>query len=288
MRKSYIFLLLIFFACQKRQVEKLVIKGSDTEVNLVMEEAESYMQQDSAVSITITGGGSGVGITSLFNGRCDIALSSRPLNPYEEALAMRRGVEIVPTIFAKDAIAIIIHPSIKVDQLNMDQLGKIFAGKITDWSEVGGSPGKISLYGRQPNSGTYNFLKENVVLGDFASNIKQLTGTGQIVEAVKQDVNGIGYVGIGYVVDDQGKLNPGIKTIALQVSDTTLAVSPMNKSEIYSGNYPLTRPLYQFTIGKPTGKVKAFLDFQLSPAGQRIIEENGFFSFRSPLQAELR
>ena len=269
-------------------MEKLIIKGSDTEINLVMAEAESFMEKDSAVSISITGGGSGIGITALFNKRCNIALSSRPLNPYEEALAMRRGIYINATIFAKDAIAIIVNPQVEVKSISLSQLAKIFSGEITNWNQLGGHDGEISLYGRQSSSGTYNFLKDNVMTSDFAPGVKQLSGTGQIVEAIKQDKNGIGYVGIGYIVDQTGKPNREVKILSLQPTDTSAAISPLSKLDIYSGRYPLTRPLYQFTIGKPTGKVKEFIDFQLSAAGQKIIEENGFFSIKPQQQAILQ
>ena len=276
MKRTWFLILLLTVACGRRKVENIVIKGSDTEVNVVLEAAESFMERDSSVSVTITGGGSGVGITALFNGKCDIALSSRPLSSYEEAIAMRKGVKIVPTVFATDAVVIITHPSINIKQLSVEQVGKIYSGEITNWNQVGGKSGTISLYGRQSNSGTYSYFRENIVKADFSKDVKEMNGTAQIVEGVKQDPNSIGYVGLGYIIDQNGRLYDGLNALALRFNDSTVAVSPLNKGDVKAGKYPLTRPLYEFTVGEPTGKIKEFIDFELSAEGQRIIESNGF------------
>jgi phosphate transport system substrate-binding protein len=277
MRKlRFVLLLVLVVSCKRITTENIIIKGSDTEINVVLELAEAFMDADSSVSIAITGGGSGVGISALFSGRCDIALSSRPLNSYEEALIMRRGIRLVTNIFATDAIAIICHPSKNISSLTLDELAKIYSGEITQWSEVGGPAGKISLYGRQSNSGTYAYFRENVVKADFSTDVKEMSGTAQIVEGVKQDVNAIGYVGLGYILDQQGKLYPGVHVIALSLSDTSQPQTPLNKTEVLAGHYPLTRPLYQFTIGEPTGKIKEFIAFEKSVEGQKIIKKNGF------------
>jgi len=272
---SFIFLFLLS-ACTRRNVETITIKGSDTEVNLVLQLAEAYMDTDLEVSVNITGGGSGVGIAGLLNGNTDVANSSREISQYELALAAERGVVIEPFVFAADALAIICHPSVPLDSLILDDLGKIFSGEIQNWQQLGGSNGKVSLYGRQSNSGTYIYFRERVLGKDYASSIKQMNGSAQILEAIKTDPNAIGYIGFGYLTDESGTLRDGIKVIKLSKGRGQKAISPFDKVEIKAGLYPLTRPLYQFTDGKPGGKTLAFYEFEKSPLGQSIIVKNGY------------
>lgn len=281
MRRPLFFLLpLLFVQCSHPQVETVVLKGSDTELNLVLQLAEAYMEAEPGVSISITGGGSGVGIAALLNGKTDIANSSREINAYETAMAYERGVQIEPFIFAADALAIIVHPSVGLDSLNLHDLGKIYAGEIRDWSQLGGKPGPVSLYGRQSNSGTFTYFRERVLKRDFSPDLKQMNGTSQILEAVKADPGSIGYVGLGYLTDNNGALREGIRVIRLARTNGEMAVSPLDQNMVYAGLYPLTRPLYQYTNGVPEGKTKTFLEFENSPAGKKIILENGYLSAR--------
>ncbi|MCS6930480.1 MAG: phosphate ABC transporter substrate-binding protein [Saprospiraceae bacterium] len=259
-----------------RSVESITIRGSDTEVNLVFQLAEAYMAQDSAVSISITGGGSGVGIAALLNGKTDVANSSRALTEKELALAHRRGISIVAHVFAADALVIIVHPSTGVDSLTLDQLSRIYAGDIQDWAEVGGRPGRISLYGRQSNSGTFVYFRERVVGRDFSPALKQMNGTAQIVESVMRDPRGIGYVGLGYVAKADGTVRSGVRIVRLKADARQPASSPLDQEALRTGRYPLVRPLYQFTDGYPKGKLKAFLEFEASHKGEQIILANGY------------
>jgi phosphate transport system substrate-binding protein len=258
---------------RQQQVERITIKGSDTEVNLVLHLAEVFMDQHPGVSLSIAGGGSGVGIAALMNGKTDIANSSREITPEEISFALQRGVRIVPNVFAADALVIVTHPAVGVDSLTMEQLGKIFSGKISDWSAVGGKPGRISLYGRQSNSGTFLYFREKVVGRDFSPKLKQMNGTAQIIEAIKHDIGGIGYVGLGYVTRPDGALRAGLRIVQLKATGTSPALSPLHAD---GGKYPLLRPLYQFTDGGPSKTVQAFFEFEASPQGQRIILENGY------------
>jgi phosphate transport system substrate-binding protein len=277
MRLLFIFsLFLLFLQCKNRQVETITIKGSDTEVNLVLQLAEAYMATDPEVSVSITGGGSGTGIAALLNSKTDIANSSREINPYELQMAGERNISARPFVFAADALALIAHPSVGVDSLTINDLGKIYNGEIRDWSQVGGRPGAISLYGRQSNSGTFMYFRERVLGKDFSPELKQMNGTAQILEAVKNDPGGIGYVGLGYLTDHDGRLREGIRIIRLSKKTGERAASPLDKELILSGLYPLTRPLFQYTNGVPTGKTHAFFEFEKSPEGLRIISENGY------------
>lgn len=264
-------------ACQQmRSVERITVRGSDTEVNLVFRLAEAYMAEDSAVSISIAGGGSGVGIAALLNGKTDVANSSRALTDKEIALARQRGIRLVAHVFAADALVVVVNPAVGVDSLTLEQLGRIYAGEIQDWAEVGGRPGRISLYGRQSNSGTFVYFRERVLGRDFSPALKQMNGTAQIVESVMRDPYGIGYVGLGYVAKADGSIRQGVHVVRLKADAKRRAVSPLDEAGLRSGEYPLVRPLYQFTNGHPSGKIKAFFQFEASPAGQQLILQNGY------------
>lgn len=272
-----------FASCERRhQVERITVRGSDTEVNLVLQLAEAYMARDPEVSLSIAGGGSGVGIAALLNGKTDIANSSRAVSAAELAFAQKRGIQIVQTAFAADALVLITHPAIGVERLTMAQLGDIFSGKIRDWAAVGGKPGRISLYGRQSNSGTHLYFREKVLGCDFSPALKQMNGTAQIVEAIQRDAGGIGYVGLGYVLQGDGAQRKGLRVLAIQADSTSTAVSPLDAGRVRNGDYPLLRPLYQLTNGVPTGKILDFFRFEASPEGRQIIADNGYL----PLSTE--
>lgn len=269
-------LLLLLLACTGRRVENLVIKGSDTEVNAVLQLAERYMELDSAVSISITGGGSGVGIAALLNGKIDLANSSRELNSHELQYAEQHGLRIVPHVLAADALVIITHPSVGLDSLDMTQLAGLFAGDVTDWQALGARPGPVSLYGRQSNSGTFMYFRDKVLGRDFSPTLKQMNGTAQIIEAVRNDPGAIGYVGLGYATEPDGSPRAGIRVLGIVPAGQTAAVSPLHRDNLTQGSYPLLRPLYQFSIGEARGRLRAFLDFEQSAEGRRIIEANGY------------
>jgi len=263
---------------QQHPVERITVKGSDTEVNLVLQLAEAFMERHSGVSLSIAGGGSGVGIAALMNGKTDIANSSREVSLAEIDFARRQGVHIVPTIFAADAIVVVTNPAVGMDSLTVAQLGNIFSGDIQDWAAVGGKPGAVSLYGRQSNSGTFLYFREKIVGRDFSPTLKQMNGTAQIIEAIKNDKGGIGYVGLGYVARPDGALHAGLRVIRLKADATSPSYSPLDTAALTNGNYPLLRPLYQLTNGIPEGVVKQFLQFEQSALGQKIIVENGYLA----------
>ncbi len=265
-----------FLGCQHTNVETVVIKGSDTEVNLVQELAERFMETDADSSLTITGGGSGFGIASLINRKTDIANSSRPLNSKEKQLIDKQGFRVYPVIFAQDAIAVVVHPKANVSELSLSDIGKIYRGEAKNWKEFGGSDTPISLYGRQSNSGTFVYFREVIVKGEYDATVKQMNGTAQIIEAVKQDAGGIGYVGIGYLLSKKDEVVNGLTPVSLVVEGKP-PISPLDKAAILEGRYPLVRPLFQFTNGEPTGKSLKFLRYELSEEGQQIVTKNGYF-----------
>ncbi|MHB1254918.1 MAG: PstS family phosphate ABC transporter substrate-binding protein [Dethiobacteraceae bacterium] len=247
------------------------ISGSDSEVNVVQSLVEAFYEINPNVEFSVTGGGSGVGISALIAGETDVANSSRPMSTSEIESARANGVEPTPIVFAMDGLAVIIHADNQVENLTVEQVGKIFAGEITNWSEVGGANTPISLYGRQSNSGTYVFFRERVVKGDYSPAKKNMNGNSQIVEGVRADVSGIGYVAMGFI---QG--TTGIKAVALAETDAGPFVTPTDFEKVKAGEYVLTRPLYQYYSGQPTGALLQFLEFVLSAEGQLIVEEAGF------------
>ncbi len=264
------------------------IKGSDTLVNLVQILSEEFMAKNPRSPIATLGGGSGTGIAALINNTCDIANHSRPMKDSEYNQAKDRGVITRTFIIAIDGLSVIINPNNPVSRLGMDQIGAIFRGEIKNWNEVGGPKQAVSLYGRQSNSGTYVFFQEHVLGNqDYSADMKRMNGNAQIVEGVMADRAGIGYVGVGYIVDQKtGKVRPGIKVLNVSKETGGKAFSPLNKAAVDSGDYPIARPLFQTTNGIPKGAVMAFLEFELSPEGQKIVEKEGFFPIGAGIQAE--
>jgi phosphate transport system substrate-binding protein len=267
---------------QLRAENMIQVKGSDSEVNLVQRLAEIFMKKHPDANIAVTGGGSGTGIAALINKKTDIANSSRDLSPKEEEAAKKAGIQPFRVVFATDAISVVTHPSNPVSKLNLEQLGKIFKGEITNWKEVGGKDVKISLYGRQSNSGTYIFFREFVLKGDYSPHMKSMNGNAQIVEATKIDTAGIGYVAVGYVVNVKGEVMPGIKILSIAKDGKSEAYSPIKIENVMTGKYPVSRPLNQYLNGKPSGKLLDFIRFELSEEGQEIVRQQGFF----PVQKE--
>jgi phosphate transport system substrate-binding protein len=164
-----------------------------------------------------------------------------------------------------------------VDALTLDDIARIYRGEITNWREFGGPNLEISLYGRTSASGTYMYFRDKVVKWDYSPKMKGMIGNSHIVEAIKTDKAGIGYVGIGYVVDETGKVIDGIKLLKIAKDKDAQFISPVDFESVKAGAYPLTRPLYQYVVGKPEGKILRFIQFVLSDAGQRLVVKTGFY-----------
>lgn len=257
--------------------EMLQIKGSDTIINLVQKQAEVYMQSNPGVKISVTGGGSGTGIAAMINKKCAIANSSRSISAKEVENAVAVGVSPSRIVIAIDGLSVVVNGANPVARLTMDQVGKIFRGEIKNWSDVGGNDMPINLYGRQSNSGTYGFFRELVLKGEYSPKMNTMNGNSQIVEAVKADPSGIGYIGVGYA-----RSAAGVTIVDVARDKNSDYKNPLDKAAVESGEYPIARPLYQYVNGTPSGAVKDFLAFELSEPGQRIVEEEGFY----PISAE--
>ena len=273
---SAIFTVLIVITCMKGS-PPVQVKGSDTLVNLIQVLAEQYMDKNPDMAVAVTGGGSGVGIAALINGTVDIANHSRPMKPKEFKACKENGVVPTTIVIGIDGLSVIVNENNPVDSIAMEDIGKIYRGELDTWSQVGGSNKGISLYGCQPNSGTYVFFQDHV-LGkkDYSPKMKQMNGNAQILDAVKAEANSIGYVGVGYVYDEKGNVQKGIKVLKVSLGDGP-AYAPTNVEDVKSGRYPIARPLFQTINGKPKGAVKDFVAFELGPEGQKIVEEQGFF-----------
>lgn len=247
----------------------ITMKGSDTVLPLAQKEAENFMKENAASSITVTGGGSGVGISALQDGTTDIAMASRDLKAGEKLKLQEAGKEIQSATIAYDALAVVVNPANKVQKLTREQIEGIFTGSITNWKEVGGDDEKIIVYSRESSSGTYEFFKEHVMdKKNYASTILSLPATGAIVQSVGQTKGAIAYVGLAY-------LDASIKTIEVSYDQGKVFVAP-SVAAAKDGSYPVSRPLFYFYDKSAESKVKAFVDYALSDAGQALVAEIGY------------
>jgi phosphate transport system substrate-binding protein len=251
---------------------KITVKGSDTMVILAQKWAELYMKTNPSASIQVTGGGSGIGITALINGTTDICNASRPMKQTEiEKLKARYNTLGVEIPCARDGVTIFLNESNKVNELTLKQLSDIYTGKIRNWKDVGGNDAEIRLYGRENSSGTYTYFHDEVVKEDYAANTQSLPGTAAVVNAVKKDVNAIGYGGAAYAV--------GVKNAKVKKDASSTAYLPSAET-IGKGQYPITRYLYMYLRNRPTGETKKYIDWILSPEGQMVVTEVGYFPYK--------
>jgi len=260
---------------QKKMIQ---IKGSDTLVNLVQILAEEYMAQKPGTALAVLGGGSGTGITGIINQTCDIANHSREWKQKEIDQAWEKGIKPRFFVVAVDGVSIIVNEKNPLDKVSMADLGAIYRGEIKNWKAVGGPDKTVSLYGRQSNSGTYVFMQEHV-LGNknYSTDMKEMNGNAQIIEGILQDEGGIGYVGVGYLFDKNGKVRKGLKVLKVAKDAKSAGFFPLDKAAVDSGDYPVARALYQATNGKPSAGVADFIRFEISEQGQKIVEREGFF-----------
>jgi phosphate transport system substrate-binding protein len=278
-RKSIVLTLIgVFLVSNILAQDFIQVKGSDTMINLVQRLAEVYMEYHPNTAIAVTGGGSGVGIAALIADRVQIANSSRSMKDKEMSAAKENGVIPFEIAVGIDGLSVIVNASLAVDDLTIEEIGRIFRSDVTNWKEVGGPDQMISLYGRQANSGTYVFFQEQVLaLKDYSPRMKRMNGNAQIVEGVIADKSAIGYVGVGYVYDDKGNVRDGLKVLKVAMNANSEPVTPLVPENVKSGKYPISRALYQYVNGKPAGAVKDFIAFELGPEGQKIVEEMSFY-----------
>ena len=233
------------------------------------------MKENPAESIAVTGGGSGTGIAALIAGTCEIAELSRNMKEGEITQARKNGIEPREITVALDGLAVVVHPQNPVSRLTVDQLAQIFTGTVTNWHDVGGPDLPIVLLSREVNSGTHLYFKEHVLRrsraegkAEFAAGALMLPSSQAIADEVAQNPGAIGYYGMGYLSRRQ-------KAVAVARHDAAPFVLP-TVDTVVDGTYPISRPLLMVTKGQPTGLTRRFLDFVLSPAGQRIVARLDF------------
>ena len=250
-------------------------KGSDTMVNLALAWAEKYQNVKPNIRISVTGGGSGTGISALMNHTVDIANASRAIKPEEIAEAKYLGFTPIEFVVARDAIAVIVNPANPVNQLTLEQISKIYKGEIKNWKEVGGEDRPIVKLSRETNSGTHVYFLETVVrLGNskdpslFSPDTLLLPSSEGIIVEVRDNPNAIGYDGLGYVTDE-------VKVLAVAKDANSPYILPSSDS-VSDGKYPIARNLYIYTYNEPQGEVKVYIEWLLSSEAQSIVKELGF------------
>ena len=245
------------------------IKGSDTCLPVSQTEAENFMNKNKGTKVTVTGGGSGVGISALMEGTTDIAMSSRKMKFDEKVRLQEAKKNAKEVVIAYDALAVVVHPSNKVDNLTREQLEGIFTGKIKNWKDVGGADMKIVAYSRETSSGTYEFFKESVLKNkNYMNGILSMPATGAIIQSVSQTKGAIGYVGLAYV-------NKDVKPLHVSYDAGKNYVEP-SFANAKNKPYPIVRPLFYYYEVKSEGRVKPFIDYVLSAEGQEIVKKVGY------------
>ncbi|APA00919.1 phosphate ABC transporter substrate-binding protein [Flavobacterium commune] len=251
----------------------VTIKGSDTVLPLAQKEAEDLMKSDKNISVTVVGGGSGVGITALIDGTTDIAMASRDLKTEEKLKFSEAKKEIEEVVIAFDALTVIVNPANGVSKLTREQLEGIFTGAIKNWKEVGGADEKIVAYSRESSSGTYEFFKEEVMAKkNYATDVLSLPATGAIVQAVGQTKGAIGYIGLAYETKE-------VKQLAVSYDQGKTFVEP-SIATAKDKSYPISRPLFYMYDKTNAAKVKSIVDYALSDVGQKTVSDIGYIPLK--------
>jgi phosphate transport system substrate-binding protein len=253
--------------------------GSDTMVNLAQAWAEEYAKVNPGVSIEVSGGGTGQGVAALINGTADIANASRKLEPEEVEKAKKaHGTDPTEYMVGYDALSVFVHKSNPLNEISIEELGEIYreGGKIDSWDQVGvksipGAQGnKIVRVSRQNNSGTYHYFREVVVgkKSDYKAGSLDMNGSKDVVELISRTPTAIGYSGLGYAT-------PAVKILKISKKKGEPSVQPSIATTL-DKSYPIARPLFMYTPGSPSPDVKKYIDWVMSPPGQKIVEQTGY------------
>ncbi|SBW07236.1 conserved exported hypothetical protein [uncultured delta proteobacterium] len=248
--------------------QEIIISGSTTVLPVMQKAGEAFMAANPGISLAISGGGSGNGIKALNEGLCDIAMSSRDIKETEVEQGKAKNVTPVRTAVAVDALVPVVHPENPVKALTTEQLRDIYAGKITNWKELGGKDDTIVVISRDTSSGTYETWADIIMKKEkVAPSALLQASNGAVAQAVSKNKKSIGYIGFGY-------LNKSLKKLDVNGVEATPATA-------LSKQWPIARELYIFTNGQPSGASKKLVDFLLDPQkGQKAVSEVGYI----PLQ----
>lgn len=255
------------------------IKGSDTVLPVSQEAAENYMDQHKGARVTVTGGGSGVGISSLLDGTTDIAMASRSIRFSEKMDLKKEHKDLREAVVAYDALAVVVNPNNPISHLTRWQLEAIFRGKITNWKQVKdyvtGKKGpdlRIIVYSRETSSGTYEFFKTSVLREkNYMAGILSMPATGAIIQSVTQTPGAIGYVGMAYV-------NRHVRAVKVSYDNKHFVYPNMQTGR--KRIYPIIRELYYYYTADKERVVKPFINYLLSAPGQDIVMKTGYVPVR--------
>jgi len=273
MKKIAIIALALTIAMSKAGAQK--IKGSDTVLPVSQEAAENFMQLNKSSRVTVTGGGSGVGISSLLDGTTDIAMASRSIKFGEKMDLKKAGKQLRETVVAYDALAVVVNPKNPIKNLTRTQLEQIFRGKLTNWNQVvdpvtkrRGNDKKIIVYSRETSSGTYEFFKTSVLKEkNYMAGVLSMPATGAIIQSVSQTEGAIGYVGMAYI-------NSHVKALSVAYDNKHFVYPSMETGR--KRQYPIIRELYYYYTADHEQAVKPFIDYLLSAEGQKIVMKTGY------------
>ena len=251
-------------------------KGSDTLVNVAQAWAEAYREVNADIAVAVSGGGSGTGISAMMNGTVDIANASRKMKEKEIALAKKNGIEPIEFIVGFDALAVYVHKDNPIESITIAQLADIYGenGQTTKWSQLGvtlpdGVDDEIIRVSRQNNSGTFAYFRD-AVLGkgnNYKLGSVDMHGSKDVVETVHKTPSAIGYSGLAYATDE-------VRMVPVSTDGGAPVVPSVATAS--DRTYPIARPLFMYTAGQPAGAIKEYMDWILSAAGQKIIEEKGY------------
>lgn len=251
------------------------IEGSDTVLPVSQEAAEVYMTLNPQARVTVTGGGSGVGISALMDGTTDIAMASRSVKFNERVKISKSGKQLREAVVAYDALAVIVNPQNPITHLTREQLEAIFRGKVTNWNQVTdlytgrrGPDLKIIVYSRETSSGTYEFFKTSVLHEkNYMAGVLSMPATGAVIQSVSQTKGAIGYVGMAYV-------NRNVRAVKVSYDGKHFVYPNMDMGRRHV--YPIIRELYYYYTADKAGVVEPFIRFLLSPKGQQIVMKSGY------------
>ncbi|MDD5102107.1 MAG: phosphate ABC transporter substrate-binding protein [Endomicrobiaceae bacterium] len=264
--KSLFAVMLMITCVNSVLLAKVIVEGSTTVLPIAQRAAEELMDSNSQIEITVRGGGSGVGINSLISKKCDIATASRAIKDSELNKASLNGVAPKAYVVAMDGIAVVVNSENPVRKLSKSQVKDIFTGKISNWSEVGGSNVKIVIVSRDSSSGTFEAFNELALNKAKVRADALMQASNQAVATTIRNTKGaIGYVGIGYVKD---------------LADVSIDGIRATPETVLSNKYPYSRPLFMYTDGNAKGEAKEYLDFVLSVDGQTLVKREGFIGLK--------
>jgi phosphate transport system substrate-binding protein len=278
MKKSFTILFSVFFTCSLAGLfvcsitglsyaEDLRIDGSTTVLPITQRAAEVFMKKNPSIKVFVSGSGSGTGIKALIDGTTNIATSSREAKDKEVATGKEKRVILTAHKIALDGIVPIVHPSMKIDNITLEQLRDIYNGKIKRWKELGGPDRPISVVSRDTSSGTYEVWEEKILHKTrVRADALLVASNGQTVQTVSQNRFAIGYIGIGYI-------EKSVKVLKVNGNSASA-------KSVRDGSWLVARPLFMYTNGKPAGVIAKFIDFMLSKDGQKIVNEVKYVSFK--------